>query len=199
MCARGRRLDQKEDDKQSFVAGVAAQYGRRLRHFLAARLRNAGDAPDLAQEVYLRMLRVERHELIRNPEAYLFTVASHLLNEHTLRQAAAPIVVDIEDVFAELHTVAEHDPSEHADWQQRIQQLEHAIEKLSPKAQAALLLHRRDGYTLEEIGDHLGVSRAMAKKYLAKALVHCQRQLDREKTAGSPESQRPGRQVLEDE
>lgn len=192
-------MDQKQDDKQLFVAGVAASYGRRLRRFLAARMRNAADAPDLAQEIYLRMLRVERHELIRNPEAYLFTVASHLLNEHMLRQAATPISVDVGAVYAELRTVAEHDPSEHADRQQRIEQLEHAIEELSPKAQAALLLHRRDGYTLDEIGHHLGVSRAMAKKYLAKALAHCQQRLDREKTAGSPEAQRPEGVHSEDE
>lgn len=181
MYARGQGLEPKEADTQSFVAGVAVQYGRRLRRFLAARLRNAADAPDLAQEVYLRLLRLERHELIRNPEAYLITVASHLLSEHTLRQTAAPIVVDIGDAFAELHSVAEHDPSEHADAQQRIEELERAMDKLPPKAQAALLLHRRDGYTLDEIGTQLGVSRGMAKKYLAKALAHCQCRLDRER------------------
>jgi RNA polymerase sigma-70 factor (ECF subfamily) len=156
---------------------VASQYGQRLRRFLAAKLRNAGDAPDLAQEVYLRLLRMDRHDLIRNPEAYLFTVASHLVNEHTLRQTAAPIVVDIGEIFGELHTVPEDDPSESADRQQRIQALEQVIGKLSPKAQAALLLHRRDGYTLEEIGAELGVSRDMAKKYLAKALGYCKRKL----------------------
>ncbi len=170
-------MEQKEGKAQSFVAGVASQYGLRLRRFLAARLRNADDAPDLAQEVYLRLLRMERHELIRNPEAYLFTVASHLLNEHTLRQTAAPIIVDIGEIFGELQTVSEDDPSESADRQQRIQALEVVIEKLSPKAQAALLLHRRDGYTLEEIGTKLGMSRDMAKKYLAKALGYCKRKL----------------------
>jgi RNA polymerase sigma factor (sigma-70 family) len=170
-------LKQDQGKAQSFVAGVASQYGLRLRRFLAARLRNAADAPDLAQEVYLRLLRMERHELIRNPEAYLFTVASHLLNEHTLRQTAAPIVVDIGESFGDLHTVPEDDPSESADWQQRIQALEVVIRKLSPKAQAALLLHRRDGYTLDEIGTELGVSRGMAKKYLAKALGYCKRKL----------------------
>ena len=170
-------MEQKEGNAQSFVAGVASRYGLRLRRFLAARLRNADDAPDLAQEVYLRLLRMDRHELIRNPEAYLFTVASHLLNEHTLRQTAAPIIVDIGEIFGELHTVPEDDPSESADRQQRIRALEAVIEKLSPKAQVALLMHRRDGHTLEEIGTELGVSRDMAKKYLAKALGYCKRKL----------------------
>jgi RNA polymerase sigma-70 factor (ECF subfamily) len=167
------------DRRKSFVADVAVQYGRRLQRFLAARLRNAGDAPDLAQEVYLRLLRVDKHELIRNPEAYMFTVASHLLNEHTLRQTAAPVIVDLGEIFTELRTVAEHDPAEQVERQQRVQDLEQAMEKLPAKAQAALLLHRRDGYTLEEVAERLGVSRAMAKKYLARALVHCQRRLER--------------------
>jgi RNA polymerase sigma-70 factor (ECF subfamily) len=172
-------LERKENGRESFVARVASQYGQRLRRFLAARLRNAGDAPDLAQEVYLRLLRMDRHELIRNPEAYLFTIASHLLSEHTLRQTTAPIVVDIGEIYGELHTVPDDDPSESADRQQRLQALERVVEKLSPKAQATLLLHRRDGYTLDEIASELGVSRDMAKKYLAAALGHCKRKLAR--------------------
>lgn len=166
-------MTQPEVDRKSFVAGMAERYGERLRRFIASRLRQTRDAPDLAQEVYLRLLRIERHELIRNPEAYLFTIANHLLHEHALRQSAAPLTVDVEEVLAQLHTLAEQDPAELADWQRRAEQLERAIDELSPKAQATLLLHRRDGYSLEEIGEQLGVSRAMAKKYLAKALIHC--------------------------
>lgn len=177
-------MKEPEADRQTFVAGVAAQYGRRLRRFLARRLRNAEDAPDLAQEVYLRLLRMQRHELIRNPEAYLFTIASHLLHEQTLRQSAAPVILEIDEVFAELHTVAEEEPTQQAETHQRMQELEQAIGKLAPKAQAALLLHRRDGYSLEEIGAQLGVSRPMAKKYLAKALVHCRQWLERGERQG---------------
>jgi DNA-directed RNA polymerase specialized sigma24 family protein len=51
------------------------------------------------------------------------------------------------------------------------------LQQLSPKAQAVLLLHRRDGYSLEEIGAQLGFSRAMAAKYLSKALLHCRQRL----------------------
>jgi DNA-directed RNA polymerase specialized sigma24 family protein len=40
------------------------------------------------------------------------------------------------------------------------------------------VLHRRDGFSLEEIASQLGVSRPMAKKYLAKALLHCRRRLE---------------------
>lgn len=173
-------MGEQQNDKRAFVAGVAAQYGRRLRRFLASRLRNAGDVPDLAQEVYLRLLRVERYELIRNPEAYLLTVASHIVHEQLLRRSSAPVSVEVDEALIEFRTVAEEDPAEMADTRQRVQQLERVIDRLSPKARAALLLHRRDGYSLEEIGNKLGVSRPMAKKYLARALVHCRQAMQQE-------------------
>ena len=55
-------------DNRSFVANVAARYGQRLRRFFSVRLRNAADVPDLAQEVFLRLLRVEGYENIRSPK-----------------------------------------------------------------------------------------------------------------------------------
>jgi DNA-directed RNA polymerase specialized sigma24 family protein len=51
---------------------------------LAVRARR-DDVPDIAQEVYLRMLRIPTIESIRSPEAYLFTVAQHLVQQHTLK------------------------------------------------------------------------------------------------------------------
>ena len=65
---------------RNFVAAMAARYGPGPRRFLAVRLRNADDVPDLAQEVFLRLLRVEWYESIRSPEAYLFTIASHVVS-----------------------------------------------------------------------------------------------------------------------
>jgi RNA polymerase sigma factor (sigma-70 family) len=165
------------EDKRSFVAAVASQHGRRLKRFLSQRLQNRADAPDLAQEVYLRLLRVQRHDEIRSPEAYLLTMASHLLREHTVRQAAVPPQVELEDLVAELRTDADDDPAHQAETQQRLRTLEGVLNRLPAKAQAALLLHRRDGYSLEEIGEQLGISRSMAKKYMTKALSLCRQRL----------------------
>lgn len=167
------------EDNTSFVASVATQHGRRLKRFLSQRLRNHADAPDLVQEVYLRLLRVERRDVIRSPEAYLLTVASHLLHEHTVKQTSVPPLLDIEDLVNELQSVAEDDPAAQAETQQRIVALESALSKLSAKAHATLVLHRRDGFSLDEIGEQLGVSRSMAKKYLTQALTHCRRRLER--------------------
>jgi RNA polymerase sigma factor (sigma-70 family) len=165
------------DDKRAFVSAIEKQHGQRLRRFLAVRLRNAAaDLPDLVQEVFLRLLRVHRHETIRSPEAYLFTVASHVLHQHMLRQSAIPHGIELNELLVESEA-PESDPAAQADAQQRVERLDRVLDQLSPKAYAALVLHRRDGYSIEEIGEQLGISRNVAKKYLAKALAHCRERL----------------------
>lgn len=165
------------EEKQAFVVAVAAQHGKRLRRFLLARVRNAADAADLVQEVFLRLLRIQDYETIRMPEAYVFALANHVLYQHRLRHAQRSEHVDILEVLTEIQSVPEHDPAATAETQQRVEQLERALAHLSPRAQAALVLHRRDGFSLEEIAAQFGVSRPMAKKYLAKALLHCRERL----------------------
>ena len=158
--------------KQNFVSAIALRYGDKLRRFLAHRLRNVADAPDLAQEVFLRLMRVEHHETIRSPEAYLFTVASHVLHQHTLRQSLAPKSVNITDIFAELHLTSNDDPAARVATDQRIEILQHAMKQLPPRIATTLWLHRYAGLSLEEIATQLGVSRPSAKLYLARALRH---------------------------
>ena len=160
-------------ERQRFLSTVAARYGRRLRRFLSLRLRNVHDVPDLAQEVFLRLLRVERHETIRNPEAYLFTVASHVIHQHTLRRASEPISVDITDALAELQTSDSEDPTSRVESAQRVEAFEATLSQLPPRVAAALVLQRIGGFTVQEIADRLGVSRETAKKYLARAAEHC--------------------------
>jgi len=161
------------DARHTFVTAIASRYGMRLRRFFTLRLRNQADAPDLAQEVFLRLMRVEHHETIRSPEAYLFTVASHVLHQHTLRQAATPASLDISEVFAELQLTSHDDPAARAEGQERLKELERALAQMPPKLSTTLLLHRFAGLTIEEIGREIGVSRPAAKKYLARALIEC--------------------------
>lgn len=161
------------DVKGNFVSSIASRYGERLRSFLTRRLRNAADAPDLAQEVFLRLMRVEHHESIRSPEAYMFTVASHVLHQHALKQSETPVSVDISDLFSELQLTSDDDPATKADVAQRLEHLERSLKELPPKMSTTLMLHRFAGFSIEEIGEQLGVSRPTAKKYLARALTHC--------------------------
>lgn len=156
---------------------MVAQHGQRLRRFLAARLRNAVDVADLAQEVFLRLLRVERHDLIRNPESYLLTIASHVIHQHALNGATVPEPVDVMDALTEARLVVDSDPAEELHLERRLEALDRALARMSPKARAAFVLQRRDGCTIDEIAQRLGISRTMVKKYLARVVLQCSRQI----------------------
>ncbi len=50
---------------------------------------SGADVNDVAQEVFLRLLRYDRAELIEYPQAYLFKMAANVANEWAIRPAAA--------------------------------------------------------------------------------------------------------------
>jgi len=169
------------EDPQTLVATLVATHGNQLRRFLLARVRNTADVPDLAQEVYLRMLRVPDVESIRSPEAYLFTVAMHVVHQHKLSQSATPPVAELTRILETPLAALAADPALETDALWCLEQLQGGLEELSPKMRATFLLHRRDGLSIDEIGERLGISRGMVKKYLMKALIHLRQRLERAK------------------
>jgi RNA polymerase sigma factor (sigma-70 family) len=174
----------KKQAKQAFVTAVQHRYGAALRRYLARRLRHASvDVPDVFQEIFVRLLRIKDYETIRNPQAYLYTVASHVLHQYNLARLAAPETMDPLELASELSSLDAPDPADEADLQQQIADLGRALEKLSPRAYAALVMYRCEGMTLAEIGERLGVSHTMARKYLTRAIAFCDQYLE-ERGAG---------------
>jgi RNA polymerase sigma factor (sigma-70 family) len=159
------------EENQALVAGLVASHGQQLRRYLLMRVRNAADVPDIAQEVYLRMMRVPNVESVRSPEAYLFTVAQHVVQQHTLKQSAAPPSADLARMLTERQTVPYSDPALEVHADQCLHQLQGGLDALSPKVRATFLLSRRDGLSFDEIALRLGTTRHMVKKYLMKALT----------------------------
>ena len=165
------------EDRQELVTRLALTQGQRLRRFLAGRVANRADIPDIMQEVYLRLLRVSNYETIRAPEAYLFTVAQHVALQHSLSERRRSVQGDLGEMLAELEGVPDADPVMQLRALQCVEILDRALDDLSPKARATFLLHRREGLTVDEISAKLHISRPMTKKYLVKALVHFRKQL----------------------
>jgi len=150
-----------------------------LQAFFRRRVQSRSEASDLAQEVYLRMLRVGDVDGIRNPEAYLFTVAANLLKEQSVSADRRGRVIDIEDAQAE-EALREHPSFEgNLDATRRIGRLQEVLEQLTPKCRAVVVLQYQHGLSYQEIGERLGISSNMVKKYLAQALVHCRRRMAR--------------------
>jgi RNA polymerase sigma factor (sigma-70 family) len=164
-------------DAQTLIEGLIVSHGEQLRRFLLSRVRNTTDVPDITQEVYLRMLRISNVESIRSPEAYLFTVAQHVLQQHTLKVAALPSVV-LAQALNTQSSATQADPALELVATQSLDRLQETFEKLSPKVRAVFMLSRRDGLSFDEIAARLGCSRPMVKKYLMKALLQFRQRLE---------------------
>lgn len=168
----------KNDSRHSFVTEVERTYGRELRRFIAARMRYAAaDAADIVQEVFLRLLRIQDYASIRNPQAYLYTMASHVLHQHMVRKAMTSDAGDAAELSLDLSESSDLDPAAQIELEQRFETVARSLEEVSPRAYATLIMCRCDGVPLKEVAIRLGVSHSMAKKYLARALSYTQRKL----------------------
>ena len=72
------------EPKPSLVERLFADHRGALQTFFLRRIRAKADAADLAQEVYVRMLRMRDQQAIRKPVHYLYTVANNLVKEHAV-------------------------------------------------------------------------------------------------------------------
>ena len=160
---------------RGFVEKLFAEHGRALQAYFHRRIRTKSDAPDLAQEVYMRMLRVSDPEAIRNPQSYLYTVASNLVKERAVLEQRQAHRVDLDEagIQQQLGELPPLDRElEAGDLKSR---LNAALAELPGRWRTALILQYRYGLTYQEIADRLGVSSSMVKKYLAQGLGRCRR------------------------
>ena len=167
------------DPKPSLVERLFTDHRAGLQTFFRRRIRTQADAADLAQEVYVRMLRISDQAAIRNPVHYLYTVANNLVKEHAVleRRQAGGLDVDEASAQEQLHMLPAFDGE--LDARQRVARLDVVLKQLRPKCRAAVVLRFTHELSYREIAIHLGVSPQMAKKYVAQGLSHCQRRMTR--------------------
>jgi RNA polymerase sigma factor (sigma-70 family) len=163
--------------KPSLVERLFADHGGALRAFFLRRIRAKADAADLAQEVYVRMLRISDQDAIRNPVHYLYTVANNLLKENAVLERRQSSGIDIDEAPAheQLETLPAFDRD--LDVAQRVLRLGIVLQQLRPKCRAAVELRFTHDLSYREIAMHLGMSPQMAKKYVAQGLSHCRRRM----------------------
>lgn len=142
-------------------------YDRQLQRYLAHRLPRPQDAEDLAQEVYLRLLGVDKAKL-HKPLAYIYGIASHVVADYRSepRHAREFLSEDEDDV---LENLAEATPDDLADRLNLQQQLVRALTQLPRMHALVLLAHKHRGLSYEEVAAELGLSIHTVEKYVTQA------------------------------
>jgi RNA polymerase sigma-19 factor, ECF subfamily len=151
------------------VGSAFEKYAAELHRFLLHRLQRSQDAADLAQEVYLRLTRLESTDWIRKPRAYLYGVASHVVSEFRMRTQRDPVMFDseaVERLAEDPECVTPDNLGDGVDAQRGLQQI---LAQLPPTHLAVLMLHKRDGLSYEEVARELGLSVHTVHKYVTQA------------------------------
>ena len=136
------------------------------------------EVDDLAQEVFLRLLRYSDDVAVENPQGYLFRIAANVANEwrdrSRVRQPHDRSWLD------ELQV----DPAEQPDntvFQNRVSKhLQSAVDKLPKRQRDVLLLHVNEGLTYKQIADRLGVTYRIVLRDLTRAYAALRMQLKAE-------------------
>jgi RNA polymerase sigma-70 factor (ECF subfamily) len=153
------------------------QWRMPLRKFLIRKgtVRSA-DLDDVAQEVFLRLLRYERAELIEHPQAYLYKVAANVAAEWAIRARSSH--PHEPRWLAELS--AEEEPSETVAREGMQESVEHALNTLSPRQREVLKLQFLEELGYAEIADRLGTTHRAVKRTVVKSYDKLRHQLDAE-------------------
>jgi RNA polymerase sigma-70 factor (ECF subfamily) len=157
--------------RDNLASSAWEQFAGELYGYLVRRVKHRHNAQDLAQEVYMRLMRVKNQEEVQDCRAYMYTIASHVVHEYQFRARDRHLIADspaVED-RDERPEHFERDPL--GDWLISAQQLDRALEQLPPTLRAALVLLKRDGMSYKEIAQALNFSEHTVKKYLCRAIA----------------------------
>jgi RNA polymerase sigma factor (sigma-70 family) len=150
----------------------------RLMGLLRRRGRTTADAEDIIQEAFLKLETYCRRQEVKDAEAFLVRTALNIsIDSHRKGKRSRLVPEAVEDLVL---TDPRPLPDELVSARQRFDRLRAALESLPPRAREALLLHRLDGYSYEQIAAQLGISVSAVEKNIGRAMYQLNEWMDRE-------------------
>lgn len=145
-----------------------------LRGWLFKRLECHHQAADLAQDTFLRLLGRDTLNGLREPRAFLATVAKGLVVDHYRRLSLERAWLDSLAALPEPEA-----PSAEARVLvlETLVEIDRMLDGLKPKVRSAFLLSQLDGLTYPQIAEQLGISLSSVQQYMTLAFGHCYRVL----------------------
>lgn len=162
--------ERRQNSENWSAASLFVELRPALVKYLSARIGDSAEAHDLAQEAYLRLLRVPEPDLIEKPHAYLFRIAANLASEMLLKRGSQRHLSD-GDAIDRLDDGDTFERTVEMQW--GLRRLQNILSGMPPLYQAVLVLRRRDGYSHAEIAEKLGISVHTVHRYLTRALARC--------------------------
>ena len=156
------------------MADWYSEWQRPLRRFIARRHSiPSRDLEDVAQEVFLRLMRYDRTELIEQPQAYLFKMAANVATEWATRSRNGSARET--GWFAD--TVSDDSTNGEICQFEAEEEIGRALLALCPRHREILRLQFFEGLSHAQTAHRLGVTERMVKRALSKCYQRLRRKL----------------------
>ncbi|CAB3682710.1 MULTISPECIES: sigma-70 family RNA polymerase sigma factor [Achromobacter] len=142
-----------------------------LQGWLHRKLGDSGDAADLAQDTFVRLMAARRPPVLREePRALITHIAKGLLVDHWRRRAVQQAYLD---AIAHLPEPQVPSPETGLMIVQTLVAIDAMLQRLPAATREMFLLAQLDGLTLQEISQQTGKPVITVRRHLRKALMAC--------------------------
>lgn len=130
--------------------------------------RNLG--AELAQDTFLRILTARLPQDLREPRAYLTTIAKGLLNSHLRRKKLEQAYLE---ALAVLPEAVQPSPEDRLAVLETLTEIDGILDKLPSKAKQVFLLAQLDGLCYADICALMNLSLSTVKRHMVLAFRRC--------------------------
>jgi RNA polymerase sigma-70 factor (ECF subfamily) len=169
MSPQSSEGDVSSSNHSDRIATIFREHNESLLRFLAARLGSNDDAMEVAQEAYVRLLKLDKPEGVSFLKAFLFKTASNLAIDRVRHRRSKQ---RSDHLFFNLGCDSQPSVEQNLSVAEDASLTMRALSELPERCRTAFLLNRLDGLSTLEIATRLGVSDRAVRKYLVRALEH---------------------------
>ena len=160
-------------DHSRVIAELFRAHNDALISFLAARLHDAQDARDVAQEAYVRLLQLDSPGALSFLRGYLFKIAENLAIDRIRHRALRARVAYTEKLlFDDLDERSSPERSLLA--QEELSRISQRLTELPANCRRAFIMHVLLDRPTRDIAVEMNVSDRMVRNYVTRGLLVCQ-------------------------
>jgi RNA polymerase sigma factor (sigma-70 family) len=149
------------------AASAFDRYALALGRYLQRRVRRPEDVADLTQEIFeLFVRRKDRAEVVRNPLAYLFRIALHVVGDALADEKRNPVTFDSQLLAEDLASESPRSSEEDAETLAVQEDVLAALARLPENHLAALLLVEGQGMSYKEAAQASGFTPSTIATYV---------------------------------
>ena len=152
------------------VANLYRDHHGWLHNWLRRKLNCSHQAADIAQDAFVRLLAKPETVTLREPRAYLTTIAHGLVVNHWRRKALEQAYLE---ELASRPEIFAPSPEERALALEALEEIARLLDGLPPRVREIFLLSQLEGLPYAAIGARLDVSVNVVQKAMIRATAHC--------------------------